>query len=77
MWDLLSSLPLYYIKDKFNSYGVVSVALRAAQNFCGTEAEWKVVMEPTRAKVVFIITQWSLWLGIKISMKPSHQSVYM
>lgn len=54
MWDLLSSLPLYYINDKFNSYGVVSVGLRAAQNFCGTEAEWKVVMEPTRAQVAFI-----------------------
>lgn len=30
------------------------MGLRAVQNFCGTEAEWKVVMEPTRAQVAFI-----------------------
>lgn len=62
------------VQYKFNSYGVVSVGKRTAQNCCGVEAERKVVMKPTRAKVAFI-TQWSLWLGS--SMKPSHQTVYM
>lgn len=38
----------------------------------GTEAERKVVMKPTRAKVAFI-RQWSLWLGPRISMKPNIQ----
>lgn len=41
---------------------------RAAQNHCGIEAERKVVMKPTRAKVAFI-TQWSHWLGPRICMK--------
>lgn len=67
---------LCYIRYKVNSYGVVSVGKRAAQNCCGIEAERKVVMTPTRAKVAFI-TQWSLWLGPGISMKPSHQTVYI
>lgn len=67
---------LYYIQYKLNWYGVVSVGKRAAQNCCGIEAERKVVMKPTRAKAAFI-TQWSLWLGPRISIKPSHQTVYM
>lgn len=49
---------------------------KADQDYSGNEAERKVFIMPTRAKVAFI-TQWSLWLGPKISMKPNHQTVYM
>lgn len=51
----------------------VKVQLKTAVDL---KQKGKVVTKPTRAKVAFI-TQWSLWLGPRISLKPSHQTVYM